>query len=58
MDKNLDWGTPLVSAMSSMLQGFLAILPQLVGAILPLLLGWLVARLLRAITIRLTPDYS
>ena len=46
MDKIFDWGTPLVSAMSSMLQGFLANLPQLVGAILLLLLGWLVARLL------------
>ncbi|MDA1324464.1 MAG: mechanosensitive ion channel [Proteobacteria bacterium] len=53
MEKIFDWGTPFVNAASGMLQGFLTYLPQLVGAILLLLVGWLVARLVRAITVRL-----
>lgn len=53
METIFDWGTPFVNAASAMLQGFLTYLPQLAGAILLLLLGWLVARLLRAITVRL-----
>jgi hypothetical protein len=53
MERIFDWGTPFVNAASAMLQGFITYLPQLAGAILLLLLGWLVARLLRAITVRL-----
>jgi len=53
MEKIFDWGTPLVNAATAMLQGFLAYLPHLAGAILLLLIGWLVARVLRSITVRL-----
>ena len=53
MEKIFDWGTPFVKAASSMMQGFVEYLPQLVGAILLLLLGWMIARLLRSLALRL-----
>ena len=53
MDKIFDITQPLVAATSRMIQGFIEYLPQLIGGVLLLLLGWLVAKLLRALAVRL-----
>jgi hypothetical protein len=52
MDKVFDWSAPVLAASSRMAQGFLEYLPQLLGGIAVLLLGVLVAKLLKALTLR------
>ncbi|MDH3702023.1 MAG: mechanosensitive ion channel [Alphaproteobacteria bacterium] len=58
MDKVFDWSAPLVAATSRMIQGFLEYLPQLIGAAAILIVGWLVARMLKALTIRLANSFD
>ncbi len=53
MDKIFDLTEPLIVAVSRMIQNFLEYLPQLLGGIILLVVGWLVAKGLRALTIRL-----
>lgn len=58
MEKIFDWSTPFVNAAAELLQGFLTYLPQLAGAVLLVLVGWGVARLLRALAIRLMNGFD
>ncbi|NQV98779.1 MAG: mechanosensitive ion channel [Rhodospirillales bacterium] len=53
MEKVFDLTDPLIAAISRMIQNLLEYLPQLFGGIILLMLGWLVAKGLRALTIRL-----
>lgn len=48
----LDRTQPILSDFSRLYSEFIGILPQLVAAVLLLLVGWLIARLLKALTIR------
>jgi len=52
MDKIFDITQPLITATSRVVQNFIEYLPQFVGGLLLLLIGWLVAKILRALTIR------
>lgn len=52
MDKIYDWTTPL-NVVFDWFEGFVAYLPNLVGAFLLLLLGWAVSRVVRTIVVRL-----
>lgn len=48
----LDRTQPILSDFSRIYSEFIGILPQLVAAVLLLLVGWLIARLLKALTVR------
>ena len=58
MDKVFDWSAPIVAASMRMAQGFLEYLPQLIGAIAILILGWIVAKFLKALTVRLANSFD
>lgn len=58
MDKVFDWSAPIIAAWSSMVQKLLEFLPQLVGAAVILLVGWLVAKVVKALTIRLAKSFD
>ncbi len=58
MEKVFDWSAPIVAAWSSMVQKLLEFLPQLVGAIVILVVGWLVAKAVRALTVRLVKSFD
>src|SRR5690242_4476197 len=45
-------GTALTGATSEILQRIVAFLPSLLGALLLVIVGWLLARILRALTVR------
>ncbi|MEL0108052.1 MAG: hypothetical protein VW802_14045 [Rhodospirillaceae bacterium] len=53
MEKLFDITQPLIAATSRMIQNIIEYLPQLIGGILLLIFGFIVAKLLRALTIRL-----
>ncbi len=53
MDKIQDWGTPFFQGVVNLMQDFLSYLPQIFGAALFLIAGWIVARLARALCMRL-----
>ena len=52
MDKQIDFGSALMSGTSSIVEHVVSFLPNIVGAIALLIIGWLLARLLRAVTWR------
>ncbi len=58
MDKVFDWSAPIIAAWSGMVQRLLEFLPQLVGAVVILVVGWLVARITRALTVRLAKSFD
>ena len=58
MDKLQNWETPLVNSVTSLLNDFIAYLPQIIGAILLLIFGWLVARLARGLAARLVKGFD
>lgn len=58
MEKVFDWSAPLIAASSRMLQGFLDYLPQLIGALVVLLLGWLIAKGVKALTLRMGRSFD
>ena len=53
MDKIQDWGTPFVQGVVNLMQDFVNYLPQIIGAALFLIAGWIVARLGRALAVKL-----
>lgn len=53
MDKVFDWTAPLVAASTNIVQGFIEYIPQMIGALAMIIFGWIVARILKALTIRL-----
>ncbi len=53
MDKVFDWGQLILTASVNMLESILEYLPQLVGAVAILILGWFVARMVKALTIKI-----
>ena len=53
MDSFADQGSPILDAFERLIQSAVEYLPQLSAAILVLVIGWIVARLLRALTLRL-----
>jgi len=53
MDKVFDWSAPVLAASTRMAQAFLEYLPQLLGGIAVLLLGVVIAKALKALTLRL-----
>lgn len=58
MEKVFDWSTPILAALSHMLQSFLEYLPLLFGAFATLILGWLIARIARALTVRIAKSFD
>lgn len=52
MDKQIDFGSALMSGTSAIVEHVVSFLPNIVGAIALLIIGWLLARLLRAVTWR------
>lgn len=54
MERYADWSTALRDMVSKTVETLAQVLPSLLGAIAILLLGWIVARVLRAVTVRLT----
>ena len=53
MDTIQSWGSLFISVVTDLTQDLIQILPQIVGAVLLLIGGWIVARLARALSIRL-----
>lgn len=58
METVFDWSAPIVAASTRMVQSFLEYLPQFIGAVATLVLGWIVARLLKALTIRVASSFD
>ena len=52
MDKTLDWFQQIVPAWSTMIKSLIGFMPQLIGAFSIIVLGWIVARLMKALTVK------
>ena len=52
MGKALDWFNQIVPAWSTMIKTLIEFMPQFIGAFALILLGWIIARLIRAVTVK------
>ena len=52
MGKALDWFNQSVPAWSTMIKTLIGFMPQFIGAFALILLGWIIARLIRAVTVK------